>query len=149
MPLPLKVWEDINQLESGHDAVGDEDDSLVVSPDAFAVCCFQNGLYVHPSQDGDAVVAAIKAAAAAAAGAAAVSGSTEPGAAGGELADETKGPRDWNVSWGTKSGTSGRIQLRGQLSAAAAKASFEAMTLEEIVATGTVLPLFNPYLIPI
>ena len=41
----LRVWEEINSLEDAQNGEEDDDSSMVVSPDAFAIACFQNGLY--------------------------------------------------------------------------------------------------------
>ena len=42
--LMLRVWEEINALEDIADGDAEDDASTVVSPDAFAIAFFQNGL---------------------------------------------------------------------------------------------------------
>ena len=51
--LMLKVWELINESENNHmeDGLGDDDANAVISPDIFAITCFQNGLYVSAKDD--------------------------------------------------------------------------------------------------
>ena len=46
----LRVWEEINSLEDAQNGDEEDDSSMVVSPDAFAIACFQNGLYADPNE---------------------------------------------------------------------------------------------------
>ena len=56
----LRVWEEINSLEDAQNGEEDDDSSMVVSPDAFAIACFQNGLYADPEEDEDDILEKIR-----------------------------------------------------------------------------------------
>ena len=56
----LRVWEEINSLEDAQNGEEDDDSSMVVSPDAFAIACFQNGLYADPEEDEDVILEKIR-----------------------------------------------------------------------------------------
>ena len=121
----LAVWEGINQMESNVDAVGDEDDSLVVSPDAFAVCCFQNGLYVHPSVDLKALVDEIR-----------KSGKIGQKTAGQdeETEEQEEGAQDWRIQFRGLEGCSGSLMLNA-LDRETAVTKFENLGIEDIQKT--------------